>query len=185
MASDITFNAGALHTAATDLAGALREAGRQGMQKVVDRAAADAKGICNWNHPGPQEKEYPDGTRWQWMVTGMAAASIQGYVVPNKSLTGQASVETTSYRDGLPLRHPHSTDDGVTRDYADDPDRVIGVVTMNVAYAPYLQDWEQETFNQEPVTVVVFEAFWSRVYVATILRPTIEKMMAQVARKYT
>jgi hypothetical protein len=185
MASDIKFNRLALEAAFDDIATQLRLAAEEGMQKVVDRAADDARGIYNWNRPGDQEQEYPNGTVWQWEVTGMAAASIQGYVVPNKRLRGQADRLTTSYKNGAPRQHPHWTDDAVTQDHAPDPDKVIGVVTMNIGYAPYLQEWEQETFGQPPVTVTVFEAFWSRVYVPTVLRPTIERAMRSVARKYT
>lgn len=182
MASSFKFNQPMFHRSMKVLQETLLLAGEEGMQKVVDQAADDARQIQHWREPGPAEEDYPSG-HWEWEVTGMAAASIQGYVVPNKKLHGQPSRTTISHWNGIALRHPHSTDDSVTGDHNPDPGKVIGIVTMNIAYAPYLQDYERRE-GETPVVVEVFDTMWSQVYIPTILRPAIEKAMARVAHTY-
>jgi hypothetical protein len=161
---------------------ALRRAGEKGMAKVVKQAETDAKAVYSWRRPGTYTVQYP-GAEWTWTVTGMAAASITGYVVPNKRLNTLATIVTTSYKNGVPLQHPHFTDNAVTGDVAEEENMVIGVVTMNVAYAPYLQDYEMQG-GDSPVVVEVFEMNWERVYIPS-LAATIEAEMALAAQQFT
>lgn len=183
MASSFKFNATRFQKAMNDFEQGIREAAETAMQKVVKQAATDARAIKQWRDPGEHTQVYPNGDEWTWTVTGMAAASIQGYVVPKKNLAKLPTVWTTSYRNGHPLQHPHYTNDSVTGDYSADDTKVIGIITMNVAYAPYLQDWEMEG-GGAPVTVEVLEFNWDRVYVP-IVRREMEKHMGRIARRYT
>jgi hypothetical protein len=189
MASKFEFRASAFSAALDALAQGIKEAGEVGMQKVVDAAAEDARRIKSWRDPGEYEEDYDSG-HWQWTVTGTAAASIVGYVVPKKTTLRGAAEMTTSYWNGIPLKHPHPLDDSVTQDTAPQDDTIIGVVTMNVAYAPYLQAWETDHGfmggqQEYPVTVEVFEMMWGNHYAPNILRPEIEKRMAAIARRFT
>lgn len=183
MTMSFKFNAGAFSAAMTDLAEGMRDAGRVGMEEVVSQAEMDAQALQHWNEEGQQSGEY-GGTEWVWTVTDMARSSIVGYVVPNKKLKSLPNFATTSYRNGQALVHPHHQDNNVTGDHAPLPDRIIGIVTMNVAYAPYLQDYEL-SLGALPVVVEVFEQNWSRYYVPSILRPAIERHMQRIAAKYT
>lgn len=178
------FNAGQFATAMDALAEGMKAAGREGMEEVVAKAEMDAQGLEHWRQEGQYTETYPNGTTWEWTVTDMARTSITGYVVPNKKLKSLPNFETVSYRNGQALRHLHHADNNVTGDYAPLPGEIIGVVTMNVAYAPYLQAYELSE-GELPVTVEVFEQNWARYYVPSILRPTIERYMARIAARYT
>lgn len=183
MASSLRYHRDDVQQATTALAREMRKAARKGMQAVMDKAAEDARAIANWRDPGRYEVDYPSG-RWSWEVTGMAKASIVGYVVPDKRLPQQARMTTTSYHNGAGLTHPHYTDDGVTGSYADNPDVIQGILTMNVAYAPYLQEHEIE-MDGEPATVDALEMNWARVYVPNILVPAINRALDRVASIYS
>jgi hypothetical protein len=183
MASSLKYYHADIIQAQSALGAGMRRAGRAGMRAVMQQAQEDARAIDHWRSPGRYEEEYPSGL-WSWEVTGMARSSIVGYVVPDKRLPQAAAFYTTSYHDGEPLQHPHSTDDDVTGDYREDPDTVTGILTMNVAYAPYLQDYEIRA-NGEPVVIEVLDANWSSVYVPTILVPAIDRALESVIRQYT
>jgi hypothetical protein len=183
MASTVTFRAGSMHDAFASIGKSLRVAVEETMQTLMDTAADDARAIEHWRNPGRYEEDY-GGNTWSWEVTGMAAASIQGYVVPNKDLAGQATKVTTSYWNGIALKHPSSTNDAVTGDHQAAPEHIVGVLTMNVAYAPYLQEYELRQ-GYTPVVVEVFDAQWAQVYVPQILRPGIERFMERVQKRYT
>lgn len=178
------FNAGAFSAAMDDLAEGIKEAGREAMEDVVSKAELDAQAIQHWRDEGTYTETYPGGTTWEWTVTDMARTSITGYVVPNKKLKALPNFATTSYRNGQALVHPHKQDNSVTGDHSLIPGQIIGIVTMNAAYAPYLQDYEL-SLGEQPVVVEVFEQNWSRYYVPSILRPAIERHMQRIAAKYT
>jgi hypothetical protein len=184
MSFKFKFNAGPFSAAMKDLGLGIEYAAHKGMEEVVSVAEMDAQAIQHWQEEGQYEVAYPSGTTWTWTVTDMARSSITGYVVPNKRLKNLPSFDTTSYRNGQALRHPHGADDNVTQDHQPQPHTVIGIVTMNVAYAPYLQAYELGG-GELPVTVEVFEQNWSRVYVPSILRPAIERYMQRIVAKYT
>ena len=186
MPSSITYKAAFMRQAVTDLGQAIQLAATEGMEKVVAQAAEDARSLADWRAPGEQTETYPGGVTWEWTTTGMAAASIQGYVVPNKRLRGQSTQWTTSYRNGIPRQHIHATDDSITGNHQAPRHTIVGIVTMNIAYAPYLQRWEMEgAGQQEPVTVEVFRVMWSFYYVPNILKPAISAALDAVARRYT
>jgi hypothetical protein len=151
-------------------------AARQAMEKTIKQAARDAKGLVEWRAPGEQAEVYGD-TLWEWTTTGSAAKSIQGYVVPNKNLQ-QFSTQTTSYRNGQPLSHPHYTDDTVTDNHSVEKGKIAGVLTMNIHYAPYLQEWEED--NGGVVVEEVLDANWDANYVPTIIEPTMAKALDNV-----
>jgi hypothetical protein len=183
MPSSFKFNRSAFQLAMGDLRMGVIEAATEAMEQAVAKAAKDAQTIKAWRDEGWHEQDYPSG-HWRWEVTGMAKSSIQGYVVPNKTLQQQPTYGTVSYWNGMPKQKIHSTNDSVTGSYSEERDRVIGIVTMNVAYAAYLQDWEM-TRSQYPVTVEVFEMNWSSVYVPRVIRPVMERVLGRIARKYT
>lgn len=177
MPSSFTFNEGAFLGALSRLRDGIEEAAREGMEEVMSRAEMDAQAIARWREEGTYSKSYPSGD-WTWTVTDMARSSITAYVVPNKRLKRLPTFETISTWNGIPLRHEHRTDDSVTGNHSASANVVVGVVTMNVAYAPYLQEHEMELASY-PVTVEVLEMNWSRVYVPTVLRPIMERVMAR------
>ncbi len=183
MPSSFTFNKDAFSVAIGDLRLGVIVGANEAMEKVVAKAAKDAQSIKQWRDEGWQEEDYPSG-HWRWEVTGMAKASIQGYVVPDKSLQQQPTYETVSFWNGIPKQKIHNTDDAVTGTHAQENERVIGVITMNVAYAPYLQEYET-TLSQYPVTVEVLEMNWASVYVPRVIQPVMERVMGRIARKYT
>ncbi len=183
MAMSFKFNAGEFSAAMVDLAEGMRDAGKEGMEAVVAQAELDAQSIQHWREEGTYNETYPSGTNWVWTVTDMARTSITGYVVPNKKLKSLPNFATTSFRNGQALTHQHKQNDNVTGDHSFIPGQIIGIVTMNVAYAPYLQEYEL-SLGEQPVVVEVFEQNWSRYYVPSILRPTIERHMQRVAAKY-
>ena len=184
MSMKFKFNAADFAAAMLDLGIGIRTAGEKGMGEVVAQAEMDAQAIQHWREEGTYNETYPSGTNWEWTVTDMARTSITGYVVPNKRLKSLPSFETTSYRNGQALRHRHQQNNNVTGDHTLVWGQIIGIVTMNVAYAPYLQDYEMG-LGELPVVVEVFEQNWSRYYIPSVLRPVIERHMQRVAAKYT
>lgn len=183
MASGLKYYAADLIQAKSALGAGMRRAAKKAMKAAMKQAEADAKSIYQWRNPGRYEEDYPSG-HWSWEVTGMAAASITGYVVPDKDLKQLPTTVTTSYHDGVALRHPHFTDDGVTGDYREDPDIIKGVLTMNIAYAPYLQAYETDTFG-DPVVIEVLEANWASYYVPSVIAPEIDRALQTVISQYT
>ncbi len=183
MPSTFKFNRNAFLTAMGDLRLGVINAAEEAMEAVVSKAAKDAQDIKKWRDEGWYSEDYASGN-WTWEVTGMAAASIQGYVVPNKTLHQQPTYETVSYWNGIPKKKVHATDSSVTGTYNEEQDKVIGIITMNVAYAPYLQEYEMD-LAQYPVTVEVLEMNWATVYVPRVIRPIMERVMGRIARKYT
>lgn len=184
--SSFTFNRALFAGACADLREAIKTGARSAVQKTIDQAVIDAREMAAWNEDGSDQQEtYGDGDTWEWHVSGLARESIQGYVVPDKQLAARATTFTTSRHNGQPLIHPHATTDSVTGDYANDPNKVVGVVTMNAAYAPFLQEWETTAGGQQvPVTVQVFSLNWDGYYAPRIITPELEQHMEAVARKY-
>ena len=183
MASGLAYYAADVQQAKSELGNAMRGAAKKSMQSAMKQSEADAQRIYHWRRPGRYEKDYPSG-HWVWEVTGMSAASIKGYVVPEKELAQLPTTVTTSYHDGVALHHTHYTDDGVTSDYGVTPDIIKGVLTMNIAYAPYLQEYEIDNFG-EPVVIEVLEANWDSYYVPSVIAPEIEHLLQSVISQFT
>lgn len=153
------------------------------MRLAMKEAEKDARSLAAWRSPGRYEVDYGRAGTWSWEVTGMAEASITGYVVPDKNLF-QGFEETTSFHNGRPLRHPHRTDDSVTGNYRDSPDVVKGVVTMNIAYAPYLQAHE-ELEHGGPVVEEVLRIYWESYYWPNIIEPELDRVLRYTIGVYT
>jgi len=181
--SGVEFDATAFSADMKALELAMREASREAMAEMIRQAVEDARSLKRWRDPDRYEQLYPSG-HWSWEVTGMASSSITGYIVPDKKLPRLASRITTSYHDGRALTHPHYVDDRVTGDYVDREHVVQGVITMNIAYAPYLQDYEMKVAG-EPVTVEVLRVNWSSVYAPRILTPVLERAMERATAAFT
>lgn len=182
MASQVKFDGGKMTAAFLDIRASLQAAAERGMQKAMAQAEKDAQGTAHWREANTYTLDYPSG-EWTWTVTGLARSSITAYVVPNKRLKHFPDYFTTSYWNGMPKVHPHRFDDSLTSSPGPDPDRVIGIITMNVAYAPYLQDYEQE-IGVQPIVVEVLEMNWTPVYVP-VIRGVMQVEMARIAAKYT
>lgn len=179
MASKFTFDFTGFKSDLEQLEQGMKVAGKHAIRAVVEKAAEDATYIIHWRTPGMWELDYPSGN-WQWEVTGLAHQSIFGYVVPDRDSPDIGNTVTTSYWNGIALNHPHYTDDSVTEDYSEDPKRIIGVVTMNINYAPYLQDFEMSN-GEEPVTVEVLSMNWDAAYVPGIVVPILDQEMSRFA----
>lgn len=169
-----TFDRAAFSADTRRIGAAAEQAAEEAMSATVRQAADDARGLIEWREPGEQAQQYGN-TLWEWTTTGSAARSIQGYVVPRKRLS-QFSTETVSRRNGVPRKHPHYTDDGVTDDHTAEPGTVVGIVTMNINYGPPLQEWEENTTGHV-VTEEVFAANWDAFYVPAIIEPTFARVL--------
>lgn len=162
----------------------MEKAATEAMGAAMAQAERDAQGLYPWHHPGEYAAQYGQDT-WQWTVTGLSAATITGYVVPNKKLKNLPSIATTSYWNGIPMQHVSRVDPTVTQDYAPETDKIKGIVTMYTHYAPFLQDWETGAGGQKnPVTVEVLEVNWETFYVPKIIRPIIEQRMATLSARF-
>lgn len=160
--SSFKFDKSQFKTISKQLAKDLREAGEEAMAALMQQAEQDAREMADWHPIGTYEETYGDVV-WNWTTTGLAAQSIQAYVVPNKKLD-QASYENYSFKNGMPLKHIAKTDDRVTGNHRPEDGKIIGIITMNAAYASYLQDWEAEEGDQ-PVAVRVLQVNWTSYYV--------------------
>jgi len=180
--STITYDAAKVSAAFADIALAIDIAAYEGMDAAMKTAEKDAQETAAWREEGHYTVDYPSG-EWSWQVTGLARSSITAYVVPNKKLTHFPDYWTTSHWNGIALQHPHKYDDSLTSSPSADPDKAIGIITMNVAYAPYLQDYEKSIANV-PITVEVLEMNWVPVYIP-IINGVMQRSMARVAAKYT
>lgn len=184
MASRLKYHSDDVRQTTTALERAMRRGAKSAMRKAMKEAERDAKEAYQWRSPGRYEVDYGRTGIWSWEVTGMSAASITGYVVPDKVLPQLPYQETTSYYNGLPLRHPHATDDGVTGNYRENPDVIKGVLTMNTAYAPYLQDYEELELGG-PVVEEVLEAWWDGHYWPNVIVPELERALAYTISVYS
>lgn len=174
---------GNFYVAMDELRWGIEAAAREAMAKAMEVAEQDARAMYSWRQPGTYTEDYPSGT-WEWTVTGMSAASITAYVVPDKKLKRFPAVTTTTYWNGIAKTHVHQIDPALTGDYNEEPGKVKGVVTMYTGYAPYLQAHETGAGGQEyPVTVEVLEVNWETLYCPKIIQPTIEKIMTRIARR--
>jgi hypothetical protein len=170
------------------LADGIKDATEKAMAAAMEKAEQDAQQLYRWRTPGDYTEVDRGGNKWEWTVTGAAAASIRAYVVPNKRLKSLPGQSTTVYKNGVGFSpHDHSADPGLTGDYAEEPGKVKGVITMYVGYAPYLQKkeingavWDQPSPGN-PVTIEVLDVYWDSYYVPHVIRPTIERLMAKVS----
>lgn len=181
VASTISFDSVKFRSALQDIRDTLLASTNDAMQVVVTQAAEDARNMISWRDPGSYTETYGT-TEWTWTVTGTAVSSIQGYVVGRGSVTGQPAQWTTSYQNGRPRKHPHTTTLG-GETTTSPKERVVGIVTMNASYAAFLQQWEL-LGGGLPVTQEVFMANWQRVY-RMLARRTITGGMASLARRYS
>lgn len=181
-----TFNSN-LQLLADGMLGAAHEAMRAAMKQAED----DARGIYRWRQPGEYTHTGKGGTTWVWEVTGLTAASITGYVVSalgnEKAPKGLAARRALRYHKNVDLTKINTIDPSLMGDHSAASGRVVGVVTMYTAYAPYLQQkeikgakWGQPTAG-EPVTIEVLRVNWERFYVPRIIRTHIEKAMQRIA----
>lgn len=161
--STFKYNRKVFSAAMQRLRNKIGEAAAEAVDIVVKDAAQTAREIAAWRDPGRHEQLY-GGTFWSWENTGMARSSIQGYVIGRGALYDLPAMVTTSYENGVPLRHPHTTDSNVTEQRSPIPGHVIGVITMNVHYGPYLQEWEIDQ-GREPATIEVLDSHWAAIYV--------------------
>lgn len=170
----------------------IHDAATAGMVKMVAVAEEDARKLASWHRPGEYMDVDQGGNVWEWEVTGASAASITGYIVGNKKLKSlNPGPTTTVYKNGAPYPpHAHNVDPSLTEEYTTQPGKVMGVVTMYTAYAPYLQDkevsgatWGSPAGRGSPVTIEVFEINWDRFYVPVVIRPIMESWMQRVAAR--
>ncbi len=180
--SSIKFNRGLLRRAVEDFRTAIEKSAEVGMDRAMKMAQHDAAGTAHWREANTYTQEYPSG-EWTWTVTGMARSSITAYVVPGRGLRHFPDYWTTSYRNGMPLQHKHSFDDSIASTPTPQEGKVIGIITMNVAYAPYLQDYER-SIGVQPITVEVLAMNWVPVYVP-LIQGVMHAEMARVAKRYT
>lgn len=173
----------------------MEQAAHEGMLKAMQQAEDDARGIYRWRKPGTYRNTDKDGKTWEWEVTGLTAASLTGYVVSNlgsdkrtKALVAQRAARFNVQRDWMKV---NTIDPSVTADYSPRAGKVLGVVTMYTAYAPFLQrkemygaKWGKPSAG-EPVTVEVLRVNWDTYYVPRIIRPHIERIMRRIASSYT
>jgi hypothetical protein len=147
---------------------AVEAAAEKGMQTVIELAEEDAQALAGWNAAGPASGTYGD-VQWEWEVTDTARRSISGYVVPRRRLNSISSKITYSTRTNVKtgysrrLEHRHELDTGLAKPHSQVPGKVIGVLTMPVAYGPHLQKWERQG-GGTPVTLAVFRANWAALY---------------------
>lgn len=166
------------------------DASHLAMREAMQKAEEDAQAIYRWRQPGEYMQTDKNGKPWVWEVTGLSAASITGYVVSAKGDEKRAkalsSRQALRYRGNSDLTKTNSIDPSLMGNHSAGPGRVLGVVTMYTAYAPYLQKkeirggvWGQPSAG-EPVTVEVLRINWAQFYVPQIIRPFIEKHMQRV-----
>lgn len=177
-------------------AAAIERAAYEAMAKAMNQAEADAKTMYEWRKPGTYRAVDSSGAEWEWEVTGVAADSIQAYVVGRGPKTAGVGRETTyitrrsEYGGGSFLttyRHEHYADPGLLPTHSPAPGRVTGIVTMNPVYVQYLQSKEvtggtwgvPDTGPNRPVTVEVLEVFWENQYVPHIIAPHIARVMSR------
>src|SRR5215471_7034966 len=86
----------------------VKDATEDALTEAMEQAADDARGMKRWRDAGTYEEDYGDHT-WKWTVTGLAAASIQGFVIGRGRLKTLYDHPTTSFYDGMALHHPHGT----------------------------------------------------------------------------
>lgn len=179
MASTFKLNP-AFSAAVLALGGGMRDAAEDAMTAAMEVAEQDAQALKRWRDPGTYSE---DG--WEWQVTGQATASITAYVVGHRQQKAlNPAPQTTVSHNGRAFRpKTHSIDTGLEGTYVQQPGVVTGIVTMNVAYAPYLQKkeiggavWGQPTAGR-PVTLEVLELNWSSLYVPQIIVPRLERAM--------
>lgn len=155
----------------------LRESADAGMAAVVAQATEDAQSMKRWRDPG--QSTFED---WEWTTTGISAESISGYIVtPRKSTNGFKRLRhapTQVLFRGYPMhKTEHKTVNQPKR--KSQAGRVLGVVTMYSAYAPWIQRMEIEgslggsISPGVPVVIEVFQSNWSSFYVPQILRPAL------------
>jgi hypothetical protein len=171
----------------------IQEAAQEAMRAAFAQAEEDAQGMYRWRKPGEYQNYDRNGKSWVWEVTGLSAASITGYVVgplgdekKPKALAGRRALRFHSNSD---LTKINELDPSLMGRHSARKGRVIGVVTMYTAYAPYLQAKEITgglwgiPKAGEPVTIEVLRVNWDAYYVPNIIRPLIEKKMGEVAAR--
>lgn len=176
------FNAGALREAVVALMDGVEIAAEGAMSRVMRQAEADARSTAHWRDANTYTVKYPSG-EWTWTVTGLARASIHGYVVPNKRLKHFPDFWTTSYWNGNPRLHPHTFDDSITSSVPEVAGKISGVLTMNIAYAPHLQEYESREFGW-PVTIETLDMNWAPVY-APMAGGEMQRRLVAFAAQYT
>lgn len=175
------------------LADGMLEAAHEAMREAMKQAEEDARAIYRWRQPGEYMQTDAQGEPWVWEVTGLTAASITGYVVSaranEKAPKNLAPRRALRYHKNSDLTKTNTIDPSLMGDHSPAPGRVLGVVTMYTAYAPYLQKkeihgakWGIPTAG-EPVTIEVLRVNWSAYYVPRIIRPRIEQAMQRVSAR--
>lgn len=173
------------------LSSEIETAAEDAMRAAMDAAANDARKMKRWRSAGTYTATDKDGALWEWEVTGLTAESITGYVVGNKQLKALNPARAVRRKkDGyvMPLG-ANGVDPSVTGDYAPEPGKVIGIVTMYTAYAPYLQKKEREGSvwgipgAGDVVTEEVLAANWENGYLSQILIPRLERAMQRLQRR--
>lgn len=184
MASTVKLNP-AFGAAVLALGVGIQAATEDAMAAAMEVAEQDAQALKRWRDPGTYSEDDRAGNTWVWQVTGQATASITAYVVGHRQPKAlNPAPQTTVTRNGHAFRaRTHSIDTALEGTYAPQPGVVTGVVTMNVAYAPFLQRkelggavWGIPSAGQ-PVTLEVLALNWSSVYVPQIIAPRIERAM--------
>lgn len=175
------------------LADGMLEASHEAMRAAMKQAEDDARAIYRWRQPGEYMQTDQKGVPWVWEVTGLSAASITGYVVSargdEKAPKNLSPRRALRYHGNSDLSKTNALDPSLMGNHSAPPGRVVGVVTMYTAYAPYLQKkeingakWGQPSAG-EPVTIEVLRVNWGRFYVPQIIRPRIEKAMQRIAAR--
>lgn len=181
------FNRGAFTQRINQLRTAIRESAEDAMTVTMAEAENYAREMKRWNNPGVYRSAYDaKGNEIEWTVTGQAAASLTGYVV-SPTRVGKPRSLPTKYskvrvlRAGSVVREwtkTHATTERLAHRRTPREGKVVGVLTMSVAYAIELQTWEQRE-GDYPVTVEVFETHWN-----AALRPLLRRVLMDQMRAY-
>ena len=169
----------------------LENVAAEAMADVMTQAQKDALRQYRWRRKGTYTAVDRGENTWDWEVSGIAADSIFGYVQgrAKKAPSGKQEVYRTVTSDSgesntwVQVSRMLAFQDGPRT-----PGRVVGILTMLAAHAPYIQDKEENgsvwgtPAAGAPITVETLSVNWRKYYVPKILRPRFAALLTELLK---